>query len=187
MKTKYVYHSSSIQGLTEISPNTSTHKHAWVYALESKELSALFLANWSDFQLAFGSINGQWYVCERISQALEKIYKNKKGSIYKLKADNFKRNQTSWKAELVSELSEKVIEETKIADALKFILNLTKQKKLKIYYYPDLPANFPKDKSDLINKAVQWTKEFGEETLDQVKIYHPEIIQKVKSHLKTTS
>lgn len=67
---------------------------------------------------------------------------------------------------------------------MKFLLDLEVQGKLKIYRFPDKPAWAPKDKSDIIEKAVQWTLDFGESQLKQVEKYHPDILPEVLKKLE---
>jgi len=179
----FVYHASKKQNLKILKPNVSTHKNLWLYATKDMETSSLFLGDNSDFICQVGLENGKPYVVERFKGALAHAYKNKSGSIYKIKGDKFKTDKTSWSAELVSEEEVKPVNESKVKDALKFILNLKKEGKVKIYNYPNLPIGYPTDKSDLIEKAVSWTNDFGSKILDEIKKYHPDILPEVHRRL----
>lgn len=139
----------------------------------------MFLGNNFDFMCQAGIDRGKPYIYEQFEGALEHAYAGQKGSIYKLDGNSFKDGQTSWSAEVVSEKAEPGIEEISVEDSLKFLFDLEKEGRLKIYRYPDRPKNRPKDKSDIINKAAQWTIELGESTLEQVKKYHPDVLPKV--------
>lgn len=184
MQPNLVFHASSQRGLKVIEPKESTHKKAWVYATKDISTSALFMGNNFDFICQTGIESGKPYIFERFAGALDLAYKDKRGSIYKLNGTNFKAGHTSWSAELVSERPENVIEEISISDVLKFLYQLEMKGKLKIYQYPKTPTHVPNDKSDLVKKAVQWTIDFGNKTLDDVKKYHPDILNRVLEELK---
>jgi len=184
MDNDFVYHASKNRGLKIIKPRESTHKQRWVYATKDIITSAMFLGNNSDFICQTGVENGKPCIYEQFKGALEHAYAGQQGSIYKVDGKNFKSDQTSWSAEVVSDKAQVVLEEIKIEDSLKFLLKLEKEDKLKIYKYPNKPPHAPKDKGDIIKKAVQWTFDFGESTLDQVKKYHPDVLPEVLKRLK---
>ncbi len=121
---------------------------------------------------------------ERFEGALEHAYKGKSGSIYKLSADGFMEESAISSGELVSEEETDVIEEIEVEDALEYLENLEAEGKLRIYRYPEIPEGFPKDKSDIVEKAVQWTIDFGEHILDEVEKYHPDVLERVLNDLK---
>jgi hypothetical protein len=176
---KYIYHSSKIQNLKKIEPRVSTHRFSWVYAMEKPEYSLMFLGNHSDLINQTGFENEIPYIAERFEGALEYAHKNKTGSIYTLDGTDFKSGATTFSREFVCEYTCKVIKETKIENALQEILNLEAEGKIKIYRYPTLPPWIPEDKSDLIEKVIEWSK-FPESTvLEIVERFHPEILNKV--------
>ena len=120
---------------------------------------------------------------ERYKNAFIEGFVGFSGSIYTPSGRNFQGNKTSWSAEVVSEYKEKVIEELQVEDTAQFLLNLEKQGKIKIYFFPNLPTGVPIDKSDIISRAVKWTIDFGEDTLDRLEKYHPDILVKVLKEL----
>jgi len=174
-----VYHASKTQSLTALKPAEGTHKQKWVYATKDIVTSAMFLGDNFDFICQTGVENGKPYIYERFRGAFKRAYGDKTGSIYKLSAANFKGGRTSWSTEVVSEEVEPVLEEIEVQDVSKFLLELEKKGKLKIYKYPNKPISAPQDKSDLVEKAARWTIDLGDHVLDQVKEYHPDILQKV--------
>jgi hypothetical protein len=182
--SKFVYHGSNISALKLIKPRKSTHRHEWVYATQELATSALFMGKHSDFICQIGIFNGSLYIFERFEGALKYAYQGYSGSIYKLSGENFKSGQTTWSAELVSDRNEPVLEEIMVEDALEFLIKLEKQGKFKIYRYPNKPECAPQDKSDLIEKAAKWTIEVGDSILDQVKKYHPDILEKVMTRVE---
>ena len=178
-----VYHCSLTAGLKKLSPKPSTHKKPWVYATKDIATSAMFLGDNWDFICQTGMYDGLPQIYERFKGAFDYAYKNKKGSLYVLDGKNFKEGMTSWSPEVVSEFEEPVLEEVKVHDIEQFLSKLEKEGKLKIYFYPKLPPHAPKDKSDVIEKAVKWTRDFGEHTLEQIEKFHPDVLNKVLTTL----
>jgi hypothetical protein len=77
-----------------------------------------------------------------------------------------------------------VQEEIGIPDALEFLETLARENKLTIYKFPKSPKGTPTDKSDIVERAVEWTTNFGEHILDDVAKYHPDILPEVLRKLK---
>lgn len=181
----FVYHSSGEKGLKKIESRVGTHKKKWVYATKDILTSAIFLAKWGDFQLAFGRVNnGLPTITERYKGAFDEVYDGKSGSVYKLKADNFMENMTSWDEEVVSEKSEEVIEETTINDIKKYLLDKEKGGELIINYYPERQG-IPDDDQDLVEKAVLFSRINNKnytETL--IKYHHLELVERYKELLE---
>ncbi len=177
-----VYHSSKISGLKVLEPKISTHKKPWVYATKDIATAAMFLGDNFDFICQTG-LEPIPFIWERFEGAFDLAYRNKAGSIYILDGTNFKEDQTSWSGDLVSEQEEKVKKEIVVDNVEEFLKKLAKEKKLNIYFYPDQPEDTPTDKSDIIERAVDWTINLGEETLDEVKKYHPDVLEKVLKQL----
>jgi len=176
---KYVYHSSIKQNLKFVKPKISTHKKSWVYAMRKPEQSLMFLGNFSDLINQIGFTNDVFFIAERFKNSLEYAYKNKEGSVYKLEGSSFIKNSTSFSQEMISENEASVISEQKIEDALSEILKLEKEGKVKIYRYPELPDFIPGDKSDLVDKVVSWIPVHGQRVLEDVKKFHPDILDKI--------
>ncbi len=138
--------------------------------------SALFLGDNFDFICQIGNDAQGLYIFERFQGAFKQAYAHKSGSIYILDGKNFKENQTSWSTEVVSSKLVKVLEENKIDDVESLILELINTKKITFYAYPNMPKGVPKDKSDIIERAVVWTMEHDEGTLEKVLTYHPDVL-----------
>lgn len=181
-----VYHSSKISGLKIIEPRISTHQKSWVYAAKDLATSAMFLGDNFDFICQTGVLKTSNipFIWERFEGAFELAYKNQSGSIYVLDGSNFKEGMTNWSEDMVSENEQKVIKEIIVDDVEEYLKNLEIDKKLKIFYYPNMPEGSADDKSDIIKKAVSWTVLFGEKTLDQIERYHPDVLERVINKLK---
>lgn len=176
---KYVYHSSKVRGLKVLEPRPSTHKIPWVYATKDIASAAMFLGDNFDFICQTGFSKNKPYIWERFKGAFDLGYKNKKGSIYYLKPDSFKENMTSFSGEIVSEVPVKVEKEEKIDDVKEYLLNLEKQGKLLIFMYPNTPDGRHSDKEDIVDRGINWTIDFGENTIKQIKKYHPDVLDRV--------
>ena len=184
MTQEFVYHASKTSGLKRLEPHSSTHKKSWVYATKEIAFSAMFLGDNFDFICQTGTQNGKPQIFERFQGALELAYKGKKGSIYKLPSNSFTEGKTQWSAEVVSEKAVPVKEEIIVNDALSFLEKLEDDGSLIVYKYPNLPPNAPKDKEDIVERGINWTIDFGENTLDQIQKYHPDVLDRVITGLK---
>ena len=180
----YVFHSSKIGGLKYLEPRESTHQQRWVYATKDLATAALFLGENFDFICQVLTKNGKPIVYEQFEGALEQAYAGKGGYIYKLPAESFEEGQTGWSGEVTSKAKVQIAEEIKIDDALKLIKKLERQDQLRVYLFPEKPQNVPTDKSDIVERAVDWIPKFGEKVLKQVEEYHPDVLHRVISELK---
>ena len=157
---EYVYHGSPEANLKIIKRNKSTHMQNWVYATPSKAISTIFLSPLGNdlyYYLAGDGVKYPVELVERKKGMFEKIF-NCKGYIYKLNASNFKSGKTGWSAEVVSNKDENVVSSEYIENVYEELKNLAKEKKLKLYLYPNRPDNIPLDNSDLIKKVIKWYK-----------------------------
>jgi hypothetical protein len=139
----------------------------------------MYLGDNFDFICQTGFYKGKPFIWERFKGAFDLGYKNKKGSIYYLKPDSFKENMTSFSLEIVSEIPVKVEKEVIVNDAKEYLLNLEKQGKLSIFMFPDTPEGRASNKEDIVEKGINWTIDFGENTLEQIKEYHPDVLDRV--------
>ena len=111
-----LYHVSKTSDLKIIEPRKSTHKIAYVYAIDNIHTALLFGAKKDDFDFILDESDGKPIVYECYRDAFKEIYNNKSCSIYELNDEGFIRNKTGWEPELVSEHPAVVIKETKIDD-----------------------------------------------------------------------
>lgn len=114
------------------------------------------------------------------------LYENKSGSLYKLSSKGFLENKTSWKDEVVKEGGVKVLDEMKFKNALEGIKKLDQAKRLKIYYYPERPSCVPKDDSDIIEKAIIWTRQGIPRQKEIFLHYHPKLKEALEKRLLET-
>jgi hypothetical protein len=161
-----VYHASQRQGLRLIEPRVGTHGQAWVYAARDLVIASIFLGQHHDFILASGLTGDMPYICERFAGAFDRAKANVAASIYVLPGSSFQANQTSFDAELVSEVAVIPILEIPIENAKTHLLELRDAGKLEIYFYPDRPGFIPSDDSDLIANALPLFAHQGQPFLD---------------------
>ncbi len=184
---KKVYHASKQQGLKVITPRVSTHGRPWVYATKDPVMAACFLGELGgDFTCAVGRDpeTGKPFICERFEGAFELRYGGVRGSIYVLPGDTFLEGQTGWEEEVVSPEPVVPVKEIRVADALAHLLQLAEEDRLIIKRYPEKIADISVDDSDLVERAVQWTRQFGPMVLEEFKKYHPHLVEAVLQRLK---
>ncbi len=160
----YVYHGSSIAGLSRITPNISTHKSKYVYASEYKLISIIFLARWNDFLLTLkvhkidDGIKIQ--LIERYRGAFKDIYESRDGYIYKLNRSNFSRN-TDWEFELTSLQPVDVLTTKYYDNIYEELLRHNRKGDIELFFYPNRPESIPIDDSDMYDKAIELYKLSG--------------------------
>ncbi len=158
---KYVYHGSTFHNLKVIKPNASTHNKNWVYGTYSEAVATIFLSSKGNDLYYYLAGSGTEYdpiiLVERKPGMFKEIF-DVSGSIYKLSSKNFLENQTGWSAEVISKCDEKVIQEKYVNNVYDELIKLANENKLKLYLYPNRPANIPIDNSDLIPKVRRWKK-----------------------------
>lgn len=180
----YVYHGSLAQNLKILKPHQSTHGKNWVYATPDLAIAASFLIGAGDFVFGIGlDDNKVFSITERYKGAFD-LCKGLRGSIYKLSSDGFLSNQTDWDLEVVNPKEVLILDELPIIDAYEFLKQLEAEGRVKLYYYPDRPSWIPVDDSDIIRKAVLWTRgnfpTAGEELLQ----LHPNLKDRFETALQ---
>ena len=119
-----IYHVSCTHGITTLTPKLSTHKRAYVYAIDNLITGLLFGAKHDDFDFLISTDeNGRPFIYECYPQAFQKIYQGISCSIYELKEEGFMRGMTSWDPELVSETEVYVQKEIVVSDLYQKLLD----------------------------------------------------------------
>ncbi len=131
-----VYHISPKSGLKVIKPHISTHKKAYVYAVDNMVVGMIFGAKHDDFDFIISTDeNDIPTIYECYPDSFEKIFQGKSCSVYVLDDNGFKRGLTSWTPELVSESESEVKEEIVIDDLYRRLLTEEQNGALKIFRY----------------------------------------------------
>lgn len=111
-----LYHVSKTPNLKILKPQVSTHKKAYVYAVENIVTGLLFGAPHDDFDFIINEENGAPVITECYPDAFALIFKDKTCSVYEVDDEGFMRGMTSWSPELVSKNEVNVIREIKVKD-----------------------------------------------------------------------
>ncbi len=150
-------------------------------------MAACFLGSLGgDFTCTVGRdpATGSPYICERFSGAFDMLYGGIKGSIYVLPGDKFREGETQWDEEVISSNLIVPLREIIINNVKQFLLDLSKQGKLIIRFYPDKIANIPEDDEDLVYRAIIWARKFGDSVIAELANYHPHLVERVNAGLK---
>ena len=178
-----LYHGSLNQKLKYLKPGNGGYKKDFVYAVSCKAFAAIFInrkggslvASWGRLK------NGLPYFCERKKGIFKSNYNNQKGSIYVVDKKYFKQNKKLWEEEWVSEQKVPIIEEIKIKNLKKYLLELESKGKIKIILFKDRKKFFPNIDKELIEDAIKLIEKYGyEKTLPSIKKNQPKILDKVK-------
>lgn len=133
-----LYHISQIHGLKIVEPRKSTHGKSYVYAIEDLVTGLLFGVKKDDFDFIICTDEkGKPDIYECYPKAFELRYKSKSCSVYEVDDRNFKRGQTNWEPELVSDVPVHVIKEVVIDNIYDKLLEENRNGKLNIHYYKD--------------------------------------------------
>lgn len=118
-----LYHISKIAGLKTLKPQVSTHKKAYVYAIENVVTGLLFGAPHDDFDFIISEENGIPVIMECYPDVFRLSFKGKKCSIYEISDEGFMRGVTSWSPEFVSENEVAVVREIAVNDLYSRLLD----------------------------------------------------------------
>ena len=118
-----LYHISKIAGLKILKPQVSTHKKAYVYAIENVVTGLLFGAPHDDFDFIISEENGIPVIMECYPDVFRLSFKGKKCSIYEISDEGFMRGVTSWSPEFVSENEVAVVREIAVNDLYSRLLD----------------------------------------------------------------
>ena len=131
-----LYHVSEKNGLKLLSPHISSHKKAYVYAIENLATGLLFGSPKDDFDLLIETEeNGRPVVYECYPDAFRTIYRGKRCSVYVVDEAGFRRGMTSWEPELVCETEVAVQNEIVITDLYEKLMEEESLGNLRIYRY----------------------------------------------------
>lgn len=151
-----VFHGSSQQGLSVITPRVSTHGMNWVYATPFIEIACTYLAKWDDLDFAQIQSCDDFHLVERYPGAFEGIFPQGKGSIYYLSPEKF----TSFNyMEAVCKESVVPLREVMIENSWEYIQEISRTRRLFLHKYPSRPSFVPADDSDLFKKVSAWLDE----------------------------
>ena len=124
-----VYHGSSTSDLKVLEPHKSTHGNL-VYATNYKEIATIFAKKYGH-DLTYGidrsNKDEPWIITERVPGAFDRMFNNP-FSLYTLPIDTFKDIKTGF-AEVVSDISVKVLKEEKCSNVYEALKKLEQKEK----------------------------------------------------------
>ena len=129
-----LYHVSPNAGLKTLYPRVSSHKKAYVYAIENFVTGLLFGVKMDDFDISTDE-NGFPTVYECYPDAFKNIYQEKSCSVYVVNDEGFKRGLTSWSAELVCDTEVAVQDEITVTDVYERLIEEESLGNIKICRY----------------------------------------------------
>lgn len=131
-----VYHVSPKAGLKTLKPCVSTHKKAYVYAIDNMVTGMLFGAKHDDFDFIISTDEHDTpAIYECYPDAFKKVYQGRSCSVYAVDDHGFQRGVTSWSPELVSEEEVTVIKEIAIGDLYQRLLAEEQNGTLNLFRY----------------------------------------------------
>ncbi len=144
MENKYVYHGSSVEGLTRLEPFECKHGKPYVYATTSYITILFFGAKGQGmFDGWMKEVDGIPTYFEARPNGLKERYWGKSCYCYCLPPDTF-TNATGDPCEVVSEVPVDIIKSIKIDDIGKEFEKLIEKGEMKIAYYNTTPQNTKK-------------------------------------------
>lgn len=152
-----VYHISETPGITVLVPKMSTHKKAYVYAIEDLATGLLFGARKDDFDFIISTDDdGRPHVYECYPDGFRKNYEGKCCSVYELPEEGFLRGMTSWSPELVSEREVRVLRETIVPDLYQRLLEEEKEGNLVVHRYQDTPEYRKRISGHIVDRLIRF-------------------------------
>ena len=177
-----LYHVSQKSGLKTLQPHKSTHKKAYVYALENMVTAILFGAKKDDFDfLIYSDENNIPILYECYPDALKKIYGGKVCSLYEVSDAAFLRSMTEWSDELVSESEVSVIRETVIKDIYKRLLEEEENGKLIIRRYEHNNAYRKTIADHIVDRIFRFEVDLNKcrEQDERFAVYYHDLVEKL--------
>ncbi len=86
--------------------------------------------------------------------------------------------QTSYSKDLVCIEAVRPLEEIRIANAKDYLVQLASEGKIIMKFYPERFC-LTADDEDLVEKAARMYQQFGESALEQVRDFHPGLLDRV--------
>lgn len=152
-----LYHVSSYAGLKILRPHVSSHKKAYVYAIENMVTGLLFGTKQDDFDfIILTDESGTPIVYECYPDAFKKIYRGKRCSVYEVEDEGFQRGLTSWSEELVCDTEVAVKKEIVVDDLYERLIQEEAQGNLVIYRYECSDEYRKKVSAHIVDRLIRF-------------------------------
>lgn len=162
-----LYHVSPNRGLKILRPHGSTHKKAYVYAVQNMVTGFLFGTKMDDFDFIISTDdNGIPTVYECYPDAFKKIYQGRGCSVYVVEDTGFQRGLTPWSEELVCDTEVAVREEIIINDLYEKLSREERQGNLIVYRYEFNDEYRKKIAAHIVDRLIRFDVNLNE-CLDQ--------------------
>lgn len=156
-KPKTVYHVSNTSGIRVLQPRVSTHKKAYVYAIDNLITGLLFGVKMDDFDFIVSTEEeDRPVVYECYQDAFRQTYEGRSCSVYELSEEGFVRGVTSWTPELVSEREVPVLRETAVPDLYNRLLEEERQGNLVVNRYRDTPEYKGEISRHIVDRLIRF-------------------------------
>lgn len=174
-----LYHISKTTGLKILKPQVSTHKKAYVYAIENVVTGLLFGAPHDDFDFIINEENGIPVIMECYPDALRLLFKDRGCSIYEVSDEGFLRERTSWSPELVSENEVAVIREISVNDLYLRFLDEEANGNLIIRRYEDTADYKSMVSEHIVDRLIRFDAVYTES--ERLQKHYGKLIEALKS------
>lgn len=169
-----LYHVSKTPGLKVLKPQVSTHKKAYVYAIENVVTGLLFGAPHDDFDFMISEENGIPVISECYEDAFALVFKDKECFVYEVREEGFQRGMTSWSPELVSETEVQVLNEIPVRDLYSRLLEEEANGNLVIRRYEDTAEYKSNVSEHIVDRLVRFDAVYTEN--ERIKGHYGKII-----------
>ena len=173
-----LYHISKTSGLKILKPQASTHKKAYVYAIENMVTGLLFGAPHDDFDFIIAEESGTPVITECYPDAFSSVFEGKSCSVYEVGEEGFMRGKTSWSPELVSECEVAVIRETRVEDLCSRLLGEEASGNLIIRRYENTAEYKNRISEHIVDRLVRFDAVYTED--ERLKKHYGKIIDALK-------
>lgn len=173
-----LYHISKTAGLKTLKPQVSTHKKAYVYAIENPVTGLLFGAPHDDFDFIISEKNGIPVIMECYPDAFRLMFEGKKCSVYEVGEDGFMRGMTSWSPEFVSENEVAVIREIPVNDLYSRLLTEEANGNLMIRRYEDTAEYKSLISEHIVDRLIRFDAVYTES--ERLKKHYGKLIDALK-------
>lgn len=151
-----LYHVSPTPGLKELTPRVSSHKKAYVYAIDDLVTGLLFGAGHDDFDFMLWQEDGKPVVTECYPGAFAAVYQGKSCTVYQVEEEGFQRGRTNWSPELVCETAVPVVRETAVEDLYQCLTEEATKGNLILRFYEDTPEYKAAVSEHIVDRLIRF-------------------------------
>lgn len=151
-----LYHVSPTPGLRLLTPRVSSHKKAYVYAIDDLVTGLLFGVRHDDLDFMLWQEDGKPVVTECYPGAFAAVYQGKSCTMYQVEEEGFQRGITGWKPELVCETTVPVLRETAVEDLYQRLIEEATKGNLILRFYEDTPEYRAAVSDHIVDRLIRF-------------------------------